>query len=338
MAGKTRRIRGPREARPFDWALLSAMAIIGGTSFAMIRVAVETIPPSVIAVSRLWIGAGIMYAVMRIAGRRFPPLLVRRPRGTRLHLAWTYILSVSLVGYAIPFYIFPWAQQYVESGLAGVYMAFMPIWTLALAYLFASEGLNARKLLGFALGFLGVMILLGPEVISGAARSSVFAQAGILLATFCYAATAVIMRRAPAIRPRVFAAGAVLGGAVILTPTLLLADFAPAYWSTASLLAIIGLGAGPTGLAGLLIIIMIKRVGAGFMSLANYLTPVIAVIVGAIAFHERLEPHVFAALAIILLGVGLSQQKRKPQAASTSGVISELQPASAEACGDQIKS
>lgn len=74
------------------------------------------------------------------------------------------------------------------------------------------------------------------------------------------------------------------------------------------------------------------------MSLANYLTPVIAVIVGAIAFHERLEPHVFAALAIILLGVGLSQQKRKPQAASTTGVISELQPAAAEACGDQIKS
>lgn len=309
MAARAARpLRPAAAARPADWLLFAILVALGGSSFAFIRMAVETAPPAAVATARLWIAAFFLYAVMRQAGRKFPPAVVATGDGRRLHLAWVSLLSVSLVGYAIPFLIFPWAQQHVESGLAGVYMAFMPLSTAALAAAFAGERLTRLKAAGFLLGFIGVLMLMGPEVLGGAARTSLLAQAGLLLATFCYAVSVILSRRAPPMRPRVFAAATALGGAVLTTPALLFADLDPASWSLRSLLSILVLGIGPTGLAGLIIIILVRRVGAGFMALANYLTPVVAVAIGAAAFGERLAPTTFAALAVILAGVALSRR------------------------------
>ncbi|MBY0423136.1 MAG: EamA family transporter [Parvularculaceae bacterium] len=317
-----------------DWALFAAQVAIGGSSFAFIHVALETLPPAVVTVGRMWVGAIVMGAVMLFAGRRPPPLLVRTKSGLALHRAWGWMLAVGAVGYAIPFLIFPWAQQYIASGLAGVYMAFMPLWTLALAYLFAGETLTRAKLAGFALGFVGVLILLGPEIIAGVAHSGVFAQGALLVATFFYAASAVISRRAPRLRPQVFSAGTTLAGAVMTTPALLFSPLAPADWSLASLVAVVVLGVAPTGLAGFVIYILIKRVGAGFMSLSNYLTPVFAVFLGALLFHERLDWTVFAALAVILSGVFLSQRsvfRRRPSNLDDAARHADRRPADADA-------
>lgn len=300
---------GPAQPAALDWLLLFLLVAISGSAFAMIHEAVATIPPAAVAVVRLWLGAALMYAIMRAGGDKFPPLLVRENGRLTLQRQWRYVLAVSIVGYTGPFFIFPWAQQHVESGLAGVYMAFMPLWTLGLAFVFADEKLTPAKFGGFILGFAGVLILMGPDVVSGAARSSILAQAGLLLATLGYAISAVIMRRMPPLSSRTFAAGSILGGAVFATPALLLFDAKVAEWSLASMLSVIGLAVGPTGIAGLIIVFIIKRAGASFMALANYLVPVWAVILGAALFGERLEPRVFVALAIILLGVAISQRR-----------------------------
>ena len=297
----------PAQATLFDWSLLAIVVMLGGSAFAMIRVAIETVPPAVVAISRLWIGALFLYVVMRLAGRRFPPLIQNVHGRLRLRRSWGSMIAVGASGYLFPFFLFPWAQQYVESGLAGIYMAFMPLWTLGLAFLFAGEGIDRRKLIGFAMGFAGVLILMGPEVLSGVANSNMLAQAGLLLATFCYAVSTVFARRAAPIRPRVFAAGVVLSSAVLATPMLFFTDLNPAQWSPAAIASVIGLGVGPTGFAAVLIIIMIRRAGAGFMSLVNYVTPLWAVAVGAILFGERLEANALIALGVILAGVAISQ-------------------------------
>ena len=254
---------------------------------------------------------------MKQAGREFPSLFVKTDNGKRICHEWQWMFAISVIGYVAPFFIFPWAQQYIESGLAGVYMAFMPIWTVVLAYFFANEPLGPRKIIGFVLGFIGVMILMGPEVIKGAASSGLLAQAAVLVATICYATYAVLTRRAPAIRPRVFAAGTLLCAAIIATPVLFFTELKIEQWSLLGIANVVGLGLGPTGLAGILLIILIQRVGAGFMGLANYITPVWAVILGAIVFGERLEVSVFVALAIILTGVAISQRKA-PAASQTN--------------------
>ncbi|MEQ8179097.1 MAG: DMT family transporter [Amphiplicatus sp.] len=320
--------QAPAQPAAFDWLLLAMLVCLGSSSFSMIRTAVETVPPAIVSAGRLWVGAGLMYAIMRLAGRRFPPLVERHAGRLRLTRDWTFMLAVSFIGYAVPFFIFPWAQQFIASGLAGVYMAFMPIWTLGLAYAFANESLTRGKLIGFALGFMGVMVLLGGDVIAGAARSGILAQGALLFATLCYAASAVISRRAPSIRPRVFAAGTVLGAAIFSTPLLLFSEWRPEAWSLASIASIIGLGAGPTGVAGLIIIIVIKRAGAGFMALANYIVPVMAVFVGAALFGEPLSLRIFAALAIILAGVAVSQSRRRAPVAATAGGLAPVTIAS----------
>ncbi len=299
----------------YDWLLFAVIVAIGGSAFAMIRTAVETVPPAVVAVVRLWIGAIFLYAVMKRAGRRLPPLF-ENGRLLKLHAEWRWMIAISAIGYVVPFMIFPWAQQFIDSGLAGVYMAFMPIWTVALAFLFAGEGADARKIVGFALGFAGVVILIGPGVVGTAASTNIAAQLMLLVATLGYAAAAVITRRAPPIKPRVFAAGTLIASAIIATPALLFVDMRIDAWSPASIANLVVLGVGPTGLGGILLIILIQRIGAGFMALANYLTPLWAVAMGAAVFGERLGLNAFIALVIILCGVAISQSNRKSVAGS----------------------
>lgn len=202
-------------------------------------------------------------------------------------------------------------------------MAFMPIWTVILAYFFAGESLGPRKIIGIILGFVGVMILLGPEVINGIGQSSALAQLLILFATVCYAAAAVMARRAPPIRPRIFSAGTLIGAAIMSTPALFFTDLKTDEWTFSGVANVIGLGLGPTGLAGLLLIIIIQRVGAGFMGLANYVTPVWAVLLGAVLFQERLDMSVFIALTIILAGVAISQRRASKQPATTPSPVAQ---------------
>ena len=296
---------GESKPAPLDWLIFAALVAVGGSSFAFIKEAVATIPPPVVAVGRLWIGGLVLYAVMRAGGEKLPPFF-----GGDSGPAWAAMLGVSLIGYAAPFLIFPWAQQYVESGLAGVYMAFMPLWTIGLAHYFADERLTRAKAAGFALGFLGVVVLMGGDALAGAAKASLAAQAGLVLATFCYAVSVVISRRTPQVSPKTFACATVLGGALFATPALCFADYEFGEWSPLSLASVVILGLGPTALAGLLIIVLVQRVCAGFMAFANYLTPVWAVILGAAIFQERLQWTVFLALGVVLAGVAVSRAPR----------------------------
>lgn len=300
---------GPAEATTLDWFLLAGLTLLGGSSLTFIHAAIETMPPTLVTIGRLWIAAAALFALMRARRLSFPSFLIRTASGAAINPAWRSMIGVGVIGYTIPFLIFPWAQQYVESGLAGVYMAFMPLWTLGLAYFFADEKLNARKIAGFILGFVGVALLLAPEASAGVGSSNFLAQAGLLLATFFYAVSVVLTRRAPAMTPRVFSAGAVTMGAAFATPALLMTPIEPAQWSPVSIASIIILGIGPTAVAGFIIFTIVARAGASFMALANYGTPVVAVVLGAILFHERLDGGALAALAIILAGVAISQWK-----------------------------
>ena len=315
MPSKARNIAGRPIGRveTRDWIYLAIIIAFGGSSFAMIRGAVETIPPAVIAVSRLWIGAAVLCAFVVAKRRKFPKFLAPGENGPRLHRAWGSMLAVGVVGNTVPFFIFPWAQQYVDSGLAGIYMAFMPIWTLGLGFLFADESITPQKVVGFGLGFVGVVILMGPDAMSGAASASTLAQAAMLFAAFLYAGSAVLARRAPPVRPRVYAAGVLLCAAVAATPSLFFVDFASDQWSLTSILCVIGLGVFPTGLNAFVIVALIRRAGAGFMALANYLTPLWAVLLGAAIYAERLSLSTFLALGVILIGVFVTQRRPAPQ-------------------------
>jgi len=107
---------------------------------------------------------------------------------------------------------------------------------------------------------------------------------------------------------------------------LLFTPFDPASWSAVSIASVFALGLGPTALAGIIIIMIIRRAGASFMALGNYVVPAVAVILGALIFHERLEPPVFLALAVILAGVAVSQSRKRPVIETGDALAADIAP------------
>ena len=285
--------------------MMLTVAVLGGSAFFGIEVAIETAGPALVAAARLWVGFAVMAAYSTARGQTLPRLGDRR--------AWAFAAAVGLIGYALPMSLFPWAQQQVTSGTAGVYMAFLPLLTLVLAALFAAEPLTPRRAAGFALGSAGVLVLSGlfaGEGTDEAAGGSLLAHGAILLAVLCYAAANVTMRRAPEVRPSAFGAAFLLCGAVLATPAALAGGAGGL--SARSALAILALGLFPTGLTAVLILTVVRRAGAGFFALSAYAAPVIALGLGATFLEEPVGPSQLGGLALILAGLALAGGARLP--------------------------
>jgi len=102
--------------------------------------------------------------------------------------------------------------------------------------------------------------------------------------------------------------------------------------------SVVILGLGPTALAGIIIIMIIRRAGASFMALGNYFVPAIAVFLGAVLFHERLAPQAFIALAVILVGVAISQSRKRPVIETGDALAADIAPVVERAEADQKSS
>ena len=290
-----------------EWGLLLALVALWGSSFMLVRVSLDAFTPIAVTAGRLLIGAGVLVLVLVLTQRRLPGAA----------RAWVYFFAMAVVGNALPFFLIAWGQRDIPSGLTGILMAVMPLVVLLLAhFLVAGERLTPRRLLGFTLGFIGVIVLTGPEaraaLLGGEAAFS--SQLAVLGAAVCYGVAAIIARRGPALNP-VVTATAVLSIAGILVGGWLLsaglrAGGAAAVHEPVSLapaLALLALGALSTGLATVVYFSLVARAGPTFLSLINYLIPVWAVLLGALALGERLPARAFAALALILVGVVIAR-------------------------------
>ncbi|HEV2007666.1 MAG TPA: DMT family transporter [Burkholderiales bacterium] len=284
------------------WVLLLALAAMWGSAFMFVKLGIASVPPATLVASRLALGALLLYVVMRLRGLALPPL------GRR----WIPFAVLAIVGNSAPFYLISWGQQFIDSALAGILMAVMPLTTLLLAHFFvAGERLTANRTLGFAVGFSGILVLMGPAVLSGLGGSllEVTAQATVLAGALCYAANSVMARRLVATDFLVTSTSVLIVATIVTAPLALVLDrpwtLAPSVSSTA---AIIWLGIGPTALATLLYFRLIAAAGPTFMSLVNYLSPLVALLAGVLLLGEKPGVTAFAGLGLILLGIGLSRR------------------------------
>jgi drug/metabolite transporter (DMT)-like permease len=286
-----------------EWGLLLTLVALWGSSFLLVRVSLDAFTPVAVTAGRLLIGAGVLLLLLVFMGRR-PPASFR---------TWGFFTAMALIGNALPFFLIAWGQREIPSGLTGILMAVMPLIVLLMAhFLVAGERLTPRRLAGFMLGFIGVGVLTGPEAYAAMVGqdASFVAQLAVLGAAVCYGVAAIVARRGPVLHP-VVTSGAVLSIASIVVGGFLLA----AGWrqgGTAAVhaalapgpaLAMLALGALSTGLATVVYFSLVARAGPTFLSLINYLIPVWAVVLGALALGERLPVRAFAALALILAGV-----------------------------------
>ncbi len=284
------------------WVLLLALTAMWGSSFMFIKLGVATVPPATLAASRLALGAVLLYAVMRMRGLALPPL------GRR----WLPFVALAIVGNCAPFYLITWGQQFIDSALAGILIAVMPLATLLLAHFFvAGERMTAGRALGFCVGFAGVMVLMGPTALAGLGGSllKVAAQAAVLTGALCYAANTIIARRSIATDFLVVSTAVLIVASALMAPVALVFDRPWALVpSVASIAAIVWLGIGPTALATILYFRLIASAGPTFMAIVNYLSPVVALLAGVVLLGEEPGATAVAGLVLILFGVALSRR------------------------------
>ena len=275
-----------------DWGLLLAASALVGSTFLFINVAVKEVSPLVIAALRALISSLICWAVMRAYGVRLP----RTRRG------WTALFWLGLLTSAIPFATVAWGQQHIESGMGGILFGTMPILAVLLApLLLAEETFTRRALIGGVVGFAGVILLMGPSVVSNAG-DQVLGIAITFLGPVSHTLGAIYARRQAGLNPRAMVTGSMIFGSVVLAPLAFAVEapltLEPGTWAIA---AIIATGVF-TGAGFCLYFVVISRVGAMRSSLVPLFFPVVAVVLGAAVLGERLPVMAFVGLALILAG------------------------------------
>ena len=286
-----------------DWLLLASLVALWGSSFMLTKLALATLSPSTVVAGRLTLGTVVLLALVAITRKRLPA-------PGRL---WLFLIANAITGNCLPFYLISWGQQSIDSGLAGILMAVMPLTTIILAhFLVPGERMNANKTAGFALGFIGIIVLLGPDVVLDAAGAGekLIAELAVLGGALCYAVTTIITRRRPPSDALGASAGVLLVASLIMAPLVFGAQpQAMTGVSTGSALALSALGVFCTGAATVVYFKLIDSAGPSFLSQINYLIPLWAAFAGALLLNEKLDWHHIVALAIILAGIALAQRR-----------------------------
>jgi drug/metabolite transporter (DMT)-like permease len=272
-----------------------------GSSFMFTSVAVSSLPPATVVAARLWIAALGLGGALVVRGGRLPASPVH----------WRFFVICALVGNVLPFLLISWAQQHIPSGLAGLLMAIMPLTTLVLAHLFVEgERLTRIRVLGFTIGFSGIVVLIGPNVLLElqGTGSILLAELAVLAGAVFYAANTIISRHRPATAPLEASAGVTIAASLLMTPLSATMDQPWHLSPTApAALAVAFLGIVSTGIATVVYFRLISIAGPSFLSLINYLIPIWAMGLGVVALGEQPGWSALVALVLVLLGIGLSE-------------------------------
>jgi drug/metabolite transporter (DMT)-like permease len=248
---------------------------------------------------RVLLGAATLLLVLTATGRQLP--FDRRTVGA--------FLTLALLNNAVPFSLFAWGQQHIASGLASILNATTPLWAVLVAHLFTGdEKATPLKILGVAVGFAGVALMIGGDVLLDVADANLLAQLACLAATLCYALAGVHARRfrRMGVSPIAVSAGQLSASVVVMLPLVLL--FEPPWQATApttaAWAALLALGLFSTALAYILYFRLIEKAGATNAILVTFLIPATAILLGALFLGETLAARHF--LGMGLIGVGLA--------------------------------
>jgi len=280
-----------------DWSMLLALTVMWGSSFLFTKIAVGALAVEQIVAARLAIAALVLIPLARSLGRGWP-------RGRRLWLAFA---AIAIVGNVLPFSLITWGQRSIDSGLAGILMAIMPLATLALAHLFVpGERLTRWRIGGFLLGFTGVVVLIGPEALLaiGGEDSPLLPMLAVLCGALCYGASSIISRLRPA-SDAVTTAAAVTALAALLTLPALVGRGLPAAATLPlpAVGAVLFLGLMSTATAMIVYFRLIQSAGPSFTSQLNFLIPLWAVAVGVLFLGEQPSLDHLYGLGLILTGI-----------------------------------
>ncbi len=292
-----------------NWTFLIILAIIWGGSFMGAKLALDGFGPMTIAALRLLIASTILVGYASIFRNGLPKW--KTPTDKRI---WLHILGMGLFTNAIPFTLLNWGQLRVQSGFAGISMAVVPLLLLPLAhFLVKGDQMTRKKIIGFMIGFIGVIILIGPEKFIDRTGDPLepIARLACIVAACCYAIGSIITRLCPPVGLISYSAAGLLIGTIGMVPIALYFEGIPEMASTIAIAGVIYLGVFPTALATLMLVYVINNAGPSFMSQVNYQVPIWAIIFGVVFLNETLPASFIWALGLILIGLLVSQWKKR---------------------------
>jgi drug/metabolite transporter (DMT)-like permease len=293
---------------------LVALALIWGASFLFIKLAGEGVSPTQLVLGRLLAAVVVLLAIVAVT--RVP-----LPRGW---VVWGHLALMGIVANIVPFFLFAWGEERVTSGMAGILNGTTPLFTLAVAVVASNEErLSRQRLTGFLLGFVGVVVVVGPwRPDSGINQLS--GQLACLAAAACYGVAFVYTRRFLSQRglaPLALSAGQLGVAALLLALTAPFTAADPMTLTPSVVGSILALGAGGTGLAYLLYYRIISDVGATTASLVTYLIPIVAVSLGVIVQDDPLTWNIFAGAVVVIAGAAIAEGRLATRPATEAPVM-----------------
>lgn len=277
-----------------DWGLVAFLALTWGASFLFIDIGLDSLAPGVVTWLRITLGA---MALALIPAARAPVSSESLPRVAMLGITWI----------AIPFTLFPIAQQWITSSLAGILNAAMPLFTAAIAALLLRRMPARIHTIGLLLGFAGVVLVILPSW--GEGENAAAGIMLVLLATLLYGFSvniAVPLQQADgalavALRIQVVAAVATIPYAVY--------GLADSSADLGSLVAVFILGVFGTGIALAVMTQLVGRVGATRGGVAIYFIPVVAVILGVVFRDDQIALLTIVGMVVVLAGAYLASRR-----------------------------
>lgn len=282
-----------------DWALFAGVSLIWGASFLLIAEALEAFTPGMVTFLRVSLGAvtlGALRATLR-RGQRIAP--EDRARVAVLGLVWV----------AIPFTLFPLAQQWINSAVTGLLNGATPVLVALVSVFLVRVSPQGMQVVGLALGFAGIVLIsLGS---AGEGSSQAQGVALILTATLCYG---FAINMAPPLQAKygaIVLMSSVLGVASVLVLPYALVNLGDNEWQGQAVVAIVGLGAVGTGLAYWIMTSLVGRVGSIRSSFITYLIPVVSLLLGVSLRDDSVSALALVGAPITMIGAFLASRRAR---------------------------
>ena len=286
-----------------DWALFVSISLIWGSSFLLIALGLEGLTPGMVTWIRVGSGALVLW-LLRLGRRRrshgpLPTIAAAdRPR----------VVALSVVWVAVPFTLFPMAQESISSALTGLLNGATPIFVAVISIALTRRGPTSIVVAGLVLGFAGVVAMSLPSI--GESPSEARGVAMVVGATVCYG---IAMNLASPLQRR-------YGAVTLMTPVLVLAtlwlipvglrDLGQNRWSVAVTAPVLVLGLVGTGLAYWIMATLVGRVGPVRASFITYLIPVVSLVLGVALLGDDVAPLALVGAGLTTVGAVLASRGR----------------------------
>ena len=290
---------------PQDWALFVSVAAIWGSSFVFIDIGLDALPPGLITLVRVGSGAAALWALPRSittrVGRAVTDVQIEPDDRAKL-------LLLSVIWVAIPFTLFPIAEQHINSSVTGLLNGATPIFAATVAAVLLRQRAHGALLLGLVVGFVGIALISAPSVRNGSnAASGVFMVLG---ATACYGfainLAAPLQKRYGSL-PLM---ARMLGLATLWTIPYGLWDIRSAEWEVGPLIAVLVLGVFGTGIAFAIMGTLVGRVGSTRASFITYLIPVVSLALGMAFRGDTVAPIAVVGIGLVISGAFLASRSQ----------------------------